>query len=128
MAYKLFWHQPQRVIYFEIIGHFTKEEMYEFCYRLRDEFLSSVNHDVHILIDTQSVQSHPQDLRLLRDATDIYGKHENLGWMLFLGIDNPITKFLTNVLFQVVGTHFRTVENLEAALELLRGIDDSVSV
>jgi hypothetical protein len=119
MPYKLFWQEEQTLIYFEIIGDFTKDEMYEMCYRLRDEFLSKTSAKATILIDAQSVTSHPQDLRMLREATNIYSNHPNLSWMIFLGISNPITRYITNVLFQMVGTRFRTVTNLEEALEIV---------
>ena len=120
MPYKLFWTEEQTVIYFEIIGDFTKEEMLEACYRLRDEFLSATTTKTNMLIDAQNVTKHPQDLRMLNEATKIYSSHPNLGRMIFLGIGNPITRYITNVLFQIVGAQFRTVHNLEEALEVLR--------
>jgi hypothetical protein len=128
MPYKIFWQSEPNVVYFEIIGAFNEDEMYEACYEIRDKFLETNHGPIHILVDPRAVDSHPRGLHAIRDASQIYSNHPNLGWMVFIGIENPITKFLTNVAFQVVRQQFKTVKTLEDALAVLQRVDSSLSV
>jgi hypothetical protein len=128
MAYKLFWQSEPNVVYFEIIGAFNEDEMYEACYEIRDNFLETNQGPIHIIVDPRAVDDHPRGLHAIRDASQIYINHTNLGWMILIGVESPITKFLTNVALQVLRQQFKTVKTLEDALSVLLRVDNSVSV
>jgi hypothetical protein len=126
MAYKLFWHSKPNVLYLEMSGEFDKDAMYKSSHEIRDDFLENSAVLVHILVDTQAVKSYTKDLRVIREATQIYSNHPKLGWMILIGIENPITKFLANATLQIIKKQFKMAKSLEEAMAVLKEVDPLV--
>jgi len=128
MPYKLEWYRENNVVFFEMLGELTAEEIQEACVEVRDYYLEVGEPPVHMIVDPRGVNKYPREMRVIHRATGIYANHENFGWMVLIGIDNRISVFIANVVLQALGREFRLVENLEEAITVLDRIEGTANV
>jgi altronate dehydratase len=123
MPYKLEWYQEERIAYFELIGDVTAGELETACTRLRDEYLDTGTPPIHVIVDPRGINSHPNDVRAIHRATQLYAEHKNLGWLLIIGVENRVSIFLANIALQSFKRNFRMVASLEDADAVLQRVD-----
>lgn len=127
MPYKTFWHKPDKVVYAEVIGNFTEAELLEVSQQIRDDYLETGVKPVHVICDARSISEYPRNVLVIRRASEIYLKHPSMGWVIFIGFDNPLVRFLSNAVAQISGVNFKHVGTLREAEILLDKIDFSPS-
>lgn len=127
MPYKTFWHKPDKIVFSEVIGNFTEAELMEVSQQIRDEYLAKGIKPVHVICDARSITEYPRNVMMIRRASEIYLKHPSMGWVIFIGFDNPLVRFLSNAVAQISGVNFRHVGTLEDAEAILEKIDFSSS-
>jgi len=127
MPYDLNWYVDKRVAYLDIIGDFTMEELYESSERIRDEFLPLADGKMHLICDLRSRTSSPLDLKSNRDAGNIYLHHPSMGWVVFLGMNNPVLNFMVTIASRMIKTNFKAAATEEEAQKLLVALDPTLS-
>ena len=127
MPYKTMWYKPDRVAYLELLGEFSLEEMVESSEAIRDQYLEVGTSPVHLVCDLRGLSGHSRDLRAARRAAEIYLNHPSMGWVIVIGMDSPIVKFLLSIISQMTQTDVKTVQSLEEVDMVLRRIDGSLA-
>lgn len=77
---------------------------------------------VHLLIDVSQMGSIPSNIMKVQQ-TFTYLRHPALGWSLFIGEMNALTRLVVSVTNQVSGLDIKLVNTLEEALLLLKRVD-----
>jgi hypothetical protein len=121
--YKSYWLVDKRVAFLEIIGDFDEAGMIEFNTHLRDEYLEKGERPIHCIIDAAGLTGYPRNIGTLRRGTSISVNHPNIGWVVLVGFDNPLVKFLASAVVQILGIKFKQVESLAEAREILSRVD-----
>lgn len=125
--YKSHWLDDQKVVFLEIVGDFDEAGMIEFNTHLRDEYLEKGDSPVHVIIDATALTSYPRSLSTLRTGTALSIGHPNIGWVILVGFDNPLVKFLASTVVQILGVKFKQVNSLELAKDVLSRVDSRLS-
>lgn len=121
--YKSYWIEDGVVAYIEFIGDFDELGIIEVNEHLRDNYLDKGSAPVHAIIDASGMTGYPRSLKVLQQSTAISVKHPNIGWVILIGFDNPLIKFLSTAVSQVLGVKFKQVETFEQAKEVLKRVD-----
>ncbi len=121
--YKSYWLQDDTVVYIEFIGDFDDEGIIAVNTHLRDKYLIPGKAPVHAIIDASGMTGYPRSLKVLQQSTSISVKHPNIGWVVLIGFDNPLVKFFSTGVAQLLGVKFKQVESLEQAKDVLKRVD-----
>lgn len=123
------WIEDGKIAYIELIGDFDEEGVTKFNTFWAENYLSKGNPPVHTIIDASGLTNYPKNLGMLREGSSISVKHPHAGWVLMVGFSsNPVLKFLSSAVSQVLGVKFKQVESLDDAKDVLRRINDTVPV
>ena len=126
---KSYWLQEKKLAYIELIGDFDEDGVMRFNKFWAENYLDKGNAPVHTIIDAAGLINYPKNLGMLREGTSLSVKHPNTGWVLLVGFTgNPVLKFLSSAVSQVLGVRFKQVESLEDAKNVLSRVDDSLEV
>ena len=125
--YKSYWMQDRKVAYFEIIGDFDEEGMTAFNEHMRDDYIALGEAPVHCIIDAGGLTGYPRSVAVIGKNTSKVLKHPNLGWIILVGFDNPIVKFMANMVVQILRVQYKQVKTLKEAKELLLRIDPELA-
>jgi hypothetical protein len=123
---KSHWLEENRIAYIEIIGDMDEDGMEQFNSHFVTEYLDHGIAPVHCIIDAKALTGYPQSLRVLRDGTAKSVKHPSTGWIVLIGFDSPVFRFLVTAVTQVLGVRFKQVESLEEAKNVLRKVDQTL--
>lgn len=100
MPYEIFWHTDKRIIHERFYGQVTLDEIREVIARYMILVLEG-DAPVHTLVDVSSVTRYPGNLNNLREMFDP-DNDPGVGWILICGANNPLLRFLSSILTQVL--------------------------
>ena len=123
MPYKTFWLKEDRIVFAELVGEFAGEEMITFNEHLRDSYLVKGKPPVHIICDISSLVAYPRNVKMIRNGSEISMKHPNVGWVIIVGHDNRMLRFLSSTVFQLLGINFKMASSLEEAEKVLERVE-----
>ena len=118
MPYKTFWYEENKVIFTEVIGNFTFEELQNCNQEFLDNYFESNENNgqpIHLIVDLRSMTDFPKKLGSVRDASRKTANFSQLGWLILIGVDNPLLKFLSTTILQLVRINCKIVQTLEEA-------------
>lgn len=125
---KSYWLEENKIAYIEYIGDFDDEGVIELNRFVAENYLDKGDPPVHNIIDASQLGSFPKNLSALREGSSYSVKHPNAGWMILVGFgSNPLLKFLSSAVSQVLGVKFKQVDTLEDAKSILRRVDNSLA-
>jgi len=127
MPYQTFWYLDHKIAYLELIGDFSIEEMIESSKKVRDDFLDDSVKPTHLICDLRGLRGHPQRVKPILEASKIYLKHPAMGWVIFIGLENPVVSFLVTVITQITRTNFKAVSTLREAQDTLIHVDPDLN-
>lgn len=124
MAYSVGWYIDKRVTYQRLYGHVTLEDVRDINAESIDISRNGIPL-VHSVIDITGVQKFPTNLAAIREIMSIQTDGDAVGWVLIVGADNPVIRFIASVITQLVmeKIHFRLMDSMDAALEFLQEHD-----
>lgn len=128
MPYVLSWNQPERIAFVRFSGDVSIEELTEFSENFSAHYLNASAVKIHLISDARALGKYPTRLSAVRQATEIFLRHEKMGVLVVIGSLHPLTKFLISMVAQVVGNEYRLVDTEEEALLALYQFDPSLSV
>lgn len=127
MSYVLSWNQPGRIAYVRFNGDLTHEELTEFSQNFSEHYLAPSAAQVHLISDIRAMGKFPTRMGAVRQATEIFLRHEKMGVLVVIGSMHPLTKFLISIVTQIVGNEYRLVDSEDEALMTLYKFDQSLS-
>ncbi len=124
MPYTIDWYIDRRVTYLQFYGQVVLEDV------------RGINADsiafqeagiplVHMIIDISRVEKFPTNLAAIREMMKKQGDSETVGWVLIVGADNPVIRFIASIITQLSGEniHFRLIDSLNDAVDFLHEHD-----
>lgn len=128
MSYVLSWNQPGRIAYVRFNGDLSGDELTEFSENFTAHYLNPATLKVHLISDIRAMGKFPTRMGAVRQATELFLRHEKMGVLVVIGSMHPLTKFLISIVTQIVGNEYRLVDTEEEALATLYKFDQSLSV
>ena len=132
MPYRLSWLVEKRVTYLEYLGELTPDELAE-SEAANTVYLAEAVPElgkglplVHIVVDTSKATKMPTNIGQLRKIIHT-NTDERIGWIVTI-TPNPIFRFLTSVIVQLVGQRMRQCETIAEAIAFLQDIDETLPV
>ncbi len=126
MAYTVEWLVPQRVVIIEIVGDYSSHDLNESTLQVRDDFLDKGTAPVHLICDVRQITSYPTQIFVIKQASEIYLRHPNMGRLLLVGFDNPLMRFIANAVSQTMRARFQQAESIEQAISSLKVYDETL--
>jgi len=124
MPYEVSWTQDKRIIHCRLFGAFDLEMVNEASNKV-EVFINEGQPLVHLIVDMEGLQSFPTNVTKL-NAMNQYLKHPNMGWVIVVG-GSSLTKFLVNVLSQIIKFRVAQRATMSEALDFLRKQDSTLS-
>ncbi|MEO0560923.1 MAG: hypothetical protein AAF125_02345 [Chloroflexota bacterium] len=124
MPVKIYWLVEHKVSYFKYIGDVTLEELQEAAeigIQMLDE--STDTPLVHTLQDGQAMTQFPSNLGQVAKLSRAAHTHPQMGWSISVGILEPITKFISATVSQIMRSRQRFTDTLPEALTFLNHVD-----
>lgn len=78
---------------------------------------------LHLIMDVKDVKSHPNNVAKIWNISSKTTNHKKLGTTIVVGMDNPITKILIEMIATFGKTSLKAVSTREEALEILSTIE-----
>jgi hypothetical protein len=121
------WYLPEHILYVRFYGHLSVEDIQtEFARSVAFVEASSAK-KVHFLHDWQAVETFPRDLLAIRRVLKMrVTDPSKIGWVVVYGSQNPVLRFLGDVLFQTFKIQFRVWATQAEALAFLQTVDDTL--
>ena len=125
--YNVKWYVNQRVIYAEIKGKMTIDELAMFSRHLRRFYLDKGTGPVHAIVNTQEIIDYPKQIAQIRFALKRILEHPNKGWTCVIqGYRSPTLQFLTSAIAQMSNIKLRYVSCIDEALNTLKKVDPTL--
>lgn len=122
MPHEIQWYIPDRVMVIHLRGSMTIEELSA----MADESVTYIKRGpppVHAIVDQRDLISYPYRLNNL--LTINRGKQPESGFTVVVS-ENPVTRFLTNALFQLIRMEMRSCTSMDEAMDILLRIDPTL--
>lgn len=130
MPYRLSWFVEKRITFLEYNGEITPKELAE-SEAANTRYLEQAMPElgkglplVHILVDTTRVTKMPTNLGQLRKIIHT-NTDARVGWIVTV-TPNPLLRFVSSVIVQLVGQRMRQFETLTEAVAFLQEIDETL--
>ncbi len=81
---------------------------------------------IHALVDAAEIASFPKTLKEFADVYKPMASHQQMGWVLLYGTDDPLIRFITNAASQMYSTRYRQFATRAEALAFLQDIDSTL--
>lgn len=123
MAYNNSWLLEDRIVHSYVYGKSTADDVIAFSEDLYEKFLMNSGQPIHIIFDSTELISMPYSVKNLNEAVRAVYSHENLGWVVFVGLNSPMMRMIIAVVSQVGKVRMKEVETMEQALYFLHRVD-----
>lgn len=125
MAYEVSWLIEGQVIYTRSWGEGSEEDMRNTMTQTITLISSSSRPYVHVVSDNRDLTSVPSMVVLAKVAREI-PIPDHAGWLVTVQTANPVLRFFTDVVTQIMGRRYRSFKTLGEALQFLKTIDETV--
>ncbi len=123
MPYTIKWLVPQQIIVVIFDKMMTIAETQEYDTRVVEMLEASQFEQVHIIADVTQVEQFPN----LAQANQLkMMQHKNLGWVVGLGVKNPLVKVVGLLLSKLFGNRLQWCSTREEALAFLHRLDNTL--
>lgn len=123
MPYKTFWYKQDAILFTEVMGELTEEDMFAFNREYNEVYITDSRKKVHLICDLRSMDNYPKNLKRIRDASQNTARNPGLGWIILIGSENPFIRFLASTVFQMVKINCKIVGTLEEAEKLVERLE-----
>jgi len=128
MPFKTFWYTKNQVVFTEIVGDFTFEEMVCLNEEYAETYFTGYNKQIHLIADLRGMSNYPKNLVQIRDITRQTALQRELGWIILIGTGNALLKFLSATVFQLLHVKCKIVQTIEDAEKTLKRINFADSI
>ncbi|MBI1258327.1 MAG: hypothetical protein GC204_12715 [Chloroflexi bacterium] len=125
MEHQISWIIPQRVILIQLSGvveeaGFREHDLKVLQMLEAGDPNAALIHEILLLDKLENSAS----IRMMMSLS--YPKHPRTGWMIAVGVKNPITKMVGNIATQILKVRTREMPTVEEALAFLFDIDSTL--
>ena len=125
MALVTRWHVENRIVLSALIGNISIEELMAES-RIIAPMVTNGKAPVHVIVDTTKMGRSPTNLMQVKDTVP-YLKYPNMGVMVIIGGNNPLVRFMSTAIGQLLGVRLRVTGSLDEAEALLRQLDATLA-
>lgn len=126
MPVKIGWLVENRISYFRYEGDVHIREVAE-ASRIGILLIEQSDHQlIHSIQDSRYQKSFPNNVNALAQTVQEALRHPRMGWLLSVGIDNDLVRFVATLVSQLTRTRHRIIEDYDEALAFLKRIDASL--
>src|SRR5262245_37910318 len=114
MVYEIAWQQPNRIIKVVLNGDISVEELH----RMSDDLVAHLEQGqppVHLISDARKMGKFPVKLTSVKEASERYLRHPNMGWAVVIGKSNPVLNFLAATVTHIIHVNYSMVATPEEA-------------
>lgn len=122
MAHTTEWYLENRIILTEFSETLTIEGLVANDSVILD-MVQGGQAPVHLVIDVRQLDEFPTNISKIRNSARRYLMLDNMGWMVVVGFDNPIIRFLSSVITQMTDINMIQVDDLDEAMARLQKVD-----
>lgn len=123
MPFRIDWLVEQHLVYINVHGTTTVEDLRNYD----DYALRVLDESPHPLVHTIYDYSQAQIVPPLQETVKMKaGKHPNVGWVIFVNMQDIMTRFILSTASQVFRLRFRSFKTLEEALEFIQSVDSTL--
>ena len=122
MPYQMSWLVEKRVIYAQLYGYVTQEDLAAY-YQMMIDLAEESELLLHTFTDSSGMTGMKMSFRELQNMT-FNGIH-NLGWAILIS-PSKLNRFFASVVTQLSHKRGRQFETLEEGLHFLQEMDDSL--
>lgn len=124
--YDISWYQPQRIIYAQIEGDLSTDQLQAMLSRIQDHIMEGTA-PVHILLNDTQAGKPPLIINDIKAAMKItqFDTHK-LGHIVGVGDPNQMAKVVLPLIMSLLQMDFKRVATLDDALALLGEMDHSL--
>jgi hypothetical protein len=123
MPFRIDWLVEQHLVYINVHGVTTVDDLQAY-----DEYaLRVLDNSPHPLVHTIYDYTHAQIVPPLQATVKMKaGKHPNVGWVIFVNMQDIMTRFILSTASQVFRLRFRSFKTLEEALDFIQAVDSTL--
>ena len=118
------WYIPKRVIFIQLDGDITINDIHIMNHQLQDK-LNVCEPLVHMLIDQSRIGRFPINIKEIRELLTVM-RYEHFGQLIMYGKVNSLGEFVSGMVARMGGLKLRTFKTEETALEFLMHQDESL--
>jgi hypothetical protein len=108
------------------LGDFDIPELEEMAQAMATYQTSTSASQVHQVVDVRDLKNSPPNINALRQHLG-YWQHPKMGYVIAVGINNPVVSFLAQILPKMIGVKFHKVDTIDEAIKFLQKMDDSLA-
>lgn len=127
MAFKSHWYVDNRVVFTEVSGQFSLDELASFTEAIIN-YLDEGQAPVHCIGDMSQMTSFPTQVNQVLKTAKTFMKHPNMGVLIIVGQGNPIMKFVGSMVSQATKVEFYVTETETEAIERLNRLDSTLNL
>jgi hypothetical protein len=128
MAYKIRWYIQDRVVFTEVEGAFSLDELATFTDDIITNYLDQGQAPVHCIGHMSQMTSFPTQVNQVLKTAKAFMKHPKMGVLIIVGHGNPIMRFVGSMVSQASKVEFYVVETESEALERLNRLDSTLNL
>lgn len=117
------WLVENKLLLVNTWGKVNVNELSEMDSRISEMLETSQAPLVHGIHDHSRAESIPSAKDLMQVRA---GKHQRVGWLIIVGLDNKLMKFFVSATGQVLNIRLRFMNTVEEALAFLQDIDSTL--
>lgn len=126
MPIEIGWLVEGRVSYYNYVGNITVEEIQE-ASRIGIMLLEqSTGSLMHTIQDNRKMDRFPREFPVLIKSVRESLQHPKMGWMLSVGIQEDIIRFVATLVSKVTRTRHRVFTTYEEAIAFLNSADSEL--
>ncbi len=127
MPYEISWYTRDRIIYEQLYGDFSLDDIYNIG-REFDNYVSQSVAPVHLVVNMGNIKTYPTDLNAMRRRLGEFNK-SGIGWIIVLiAPENPplVYMCLGMIQFLIPRVHLRFMKRLDEAITFLQSGDPTL--
>lgn len=124
MANQIQWYLENRVLYNKLSGNVAIDSIAKGSHVIQD-MIAELENTVDIIFDASAVTVSPTHIGQLTSVTESLFASEKIGNVLVIS-NNPIQRFVGNVILQVFRKQSKVVASLEEAIKTLMQLNPSL--
>lgn len=125
MSHSINWYIEKRIIYFQVSGDISMEEIFEGNSKI-EAFLNEGNAPVHIIVDDEDVKKMPINIRELNGKFTAM-RNPNVGRIIEIGQLNPLLRYLMPMIAQLARINLIHRTTVADAMEYLANTDKTLN-
>jgi len=116
------WLEKDRIVITKLFGDLTLDEI-TLANEKHLEMVANGERNIHVILDVSELSKFPTEIRSIKASGDAYLEHPNMGFVMVVGIKNPILRFLSSIVTQLSSADMRQVATIEEAIARINQID-----